>query len=354
MRAEIIFSGNELLSRKTAASFEYLADYLALAGISLSRATLSSGDASEFGAVIKAVFDRSDLILIIRGSFERDYLIREAIEESLQLKFHFSRKAMENVARYFALQGKEVPVASEVQAEIPEGAQVLENRRGSAPGIIFEKQNKLLIVLPAGLNEIEDILKAGLYQELKTRYGSRIIKKCRLHFFGISEHEGAEILKEIIQKENQLDEGIIEFNLEGTPEGFDFIIILKGRNEILIDKLLQKMKNEAQTLVGDRMFGEDGLALERTLGRLLGATRLTLSVAESCTGGLLSSRITDAPGSSLYFKQGAVVYSSRAKIDYLGLNPETIKTHGAVSEETASEMARKIKEKTGSDCALAV
>jgi nicotinamide-nucleotide amidase len=213
---------------------------------------------------------------------------------------------------------------------------------------------KFLILLPGPPEEVEYIFKNYLMDFFKERFERRIKKTSIIRIAGFCETEAASRLKNIIETERHLEEGDIEFYFEPRMYGVDLIIEVWWDNELLVDEILHKTKSEVYSELGDDIFGEADDTIEAVVGRLLSKKRKTLSVAESCTGGLLSSSITDAPGSSIYFKQGIVTYSTTAKVKQLGINENLIKKSGPVSENVALEMAGAVKKISGSDYALSV
>lgn len=355
MRAEIICVGKDFVAGKSSSVTKYLSGFFSSAGIEVSRITVIPGNINSLVDIMNDVSARSKLVCIVGGQGAYDSNItNKALSKVLGLQLRFSRKALESISKYYAKQAIEVPTVSEKQADIPEGAEVLENSKGSTPALIIQNENNYFLIIPGSLKEVRSILSSDLHNRLKSRFESSIIKTAILHIFGLCGSVASSELEEIISREKVLEEGVVEFCFGDTCEGTDLTIHLKGRNELLMDELMHKLKNEVYTVMGDRIFGEGSDTLEAALGRRLASSRLTLSVAESCTGGLLSSRITDAPGSSLYFKQGSVVYSNKAKSNYLGISKDIINEKGAVSSEVALEMSDKIKSLAGSDYAIGV
>jgi nicotinamide-nucleotide amidase len=214
--------------------------------------------------------------------------------------------------------------------------------------------NKLLIMLPGPEEEIKYIMNAGLLDILTDKYGIRIKKSAIIHIVGLCEMEVADQLKEVLDIEKHLEEEEIEFYFKHNIGSVDLEVVCWGDNELLVEEMLHKLKSEIYAVLKNDIYGENNDTLESVLGKLLTRKRKTLTVAESCTGGMLTSKITDAPGSSIYFKQGVVTYSSNSKIKLLNVNSQTIKEHTAVSEEVAREMADNIKKISGANYAISV
>ncbi|MBN2407686.1 MAG: CinA family nicotinamide mononucleotide deamidase-related protein [Elusimicrobia bacterium] len=356
IRCEIISVGNELLAGSPSRSSHMLMRELASIGVKVSRMTVTLDDMEELTAVMKDALSRADMIVTVGGMGSTpDDLTKQAASEALGLKLKFSRKAMENVARYFAGLGIEAPGHCDKQAEVLEGAKILENIKGSSPGQLVElEKRKIMILLPGPGEEVKYIVDRHLFGYLKDKYEKQIRKTSVIHILGMCEADVAEALKEVLETEKHLDEGEIEFIFETSPGSVDLSVICWGNNELLVDNVLHKTKSGIYAVLKDNIFGEDDDTIESVAGRLLTKKRKTLAVCESCTGGLLSSRVTDSPGSSVYFKQGMVVYSTGAKIKQLGLDAGFVKEHGAVSGEVAEEMASRMKEISGADYVLSV
>lgn len=355
MRCEVINVGSELITSGSQKSAPVLYRALSSIGIRVDRSITSRDDIAELSEILTDSIRRSNIIIVIGGlGSTPDDITKNAVASALNIKTEFSRKAMENVAKYFASLGKEVPSCCDSQADIFTDAELILNERGSCPGQILDLNNKKLILLPGPKEEVESILNNYLLNYLKEKYERRIRKTLIIHIASMCESEVSDKLKDIIETERHLEEGEIEFCFEASTKGVDLRIECWGDNEMLVDEILHKTKAEVYSVLKDDIYGEDDDKLENIVGKLLTKNHKTLSVAESCTGGLLSSRITDSPGSSIYFKQGLVVYSSSAKSKMLDIPMEYIKKNGAVSKKIAEKMARRANEIYGTDFALSV
>jgi len=189
---------------------------------------------------------------------------------------------------------------------------------------------------------------------LKDKYSTIISKSKTLHVFGFGESKVNEIINPVIETERKLESGSVSFTILAHLNGISIKTTITGEDELIIDELLHSIKAEFYKLLGNSIYGEDSQTLESVVGGLLIRHKKTLSLAESCTGGLLANKITNIPGSSLFFQGGIVSYSNHSKIEILKVNPGTIEKHGAVSEETALEMANGANKLTGSDFAAAL
>ncbi|MGM0440923.1 MAG: CinA family nicotinamide mononucleotide deamidase-related protein [Elusimicrobiota bacterium] len=354
-KCEIISVGNEILSGQGGESSYLAARILSGQGVDISRITHTGDRKKQIKQVLKETFSRSSFIIIIGGTGSTpDDNTRVAVSEFLDIELKFSRKAMENVAAYFSRRDLEVPRHCDDQAEVLNGAKVLKNKKGSAPGQLIKVDKKLLLILPGPPAEVNYILNKRVDKSVLSNFTTEIRKEKSLRTTGLCEGELAELLKEVIETERHLEESEIDFYFRQTLAGVDIVISCHGGNEILVDELLHKIKDEIYGEIESYIYGEDGETLQEVVGKLLTSQRKKLAVAESCTGGLLSSKITDAPGSSIYFITGMVTYSNQAKKDILNIDKKIIEDNGAVSQGVAGKMAENIMEKTGADITLSV
>ncbi|MFW6134445.1 MAG: CinA family nicotinamide mononucleotide deamidase-related protein [Elusimicrobiota bacterium] len=356
MRCAIINIGNELLEGELSNSSAIVSDLISTAGIKINRIITVGDNPEDIKDTLKESISRSKIIITIGGlGSTPDDITKNIVAEVIERKMKFSRKAMENVARYFACKGEDTPGECDSQGYIIEGAEVIENPKGSSPAEIIEiDKDKTIIMLPGPADEVEDIFKKKIMRLLKERYESGLKKSVIIHVLGLCSFDVSQKLKEILETESHLEEGEINFNFKETMQGCDVIVTCWGDNELLLDELLHKTKSEIYSKIVEHIYGENNQTLESVVGNMLMKKKKSLAVAESCTGGLLSSKITDTPGSSVCFKLGLVTYSSQAKIAQLKIEKEIISKYGAVSEQVAREMAEKVKEIAGAQYSISV
>ncbi|MEA3506284.1 MAG: CinA family nicotinamide mononucleotide deamidase-related protein [Elusimicrobiota bacterium] len=357
VKCSIINVGSELLKGRGAGSGRQAAKLLSWAGFTI-QSILTVGDDRDR---LKKVLDRLlkeelALILVIGGMGSApDNITAGAVSKVLGRKLKFSRQAMENVAAYFAGRGMDVPDEADSQADILEGAVVLKNRKGSSPGQLVElEKDRDLLLLPGPPDEVRYLVEKKVIPYINKKYPSLISKKKVIRIAGLCENEVQKTLIGVLQTERNLEESHLDFTFESCGGTVDLFLSISGRDEILVDEILHKLVQEIEEEVGENIYGYDNETLEGAAGKLLAKKRADLAVAESCTGGLLSSKITDAQGSSVYFKYGVVAYSVSAKKSQLNIEGEIIKAKGAVSEEVAAAMAENIKNIASSTYGIAV
>jgi len=362
MKVELISIGSELLKGKVNTDIAYLAEKLESIGLALDRETTVSDEPKKIENILQEVLERADILITTGGLGPTfDDLTREVMAKVLKKKLLFDGNVMHQIAAHFAKRSLEMPKNNERQAYIIEGARVIPNKVGTAPGMIIEKKSKsgaklrkvTIVLLPGPPREMRPMVEEVFLPYLKEKYERKLLKKSVLHISGLTESAAYEKIKDVVELERRMEGGILRFTILAHLATVDVEISGEGENELLVDEMLHKAKQEIYDCLGDHIYGEDEDALESVVGSLLLKKRLTLSVAESCTGGLIGDRITDVSGSSVYFKEGIVAYSNEAKVRILGVKEETLDRFGAVSRETALEMAKGIKRISASAIGLA-
>lgn len=261
-----------------------------------------------------------------------------------------SEEAWSRITAWFERAGREMPASNRRQALIPEGAEVLENRRGTAPGFRVPVGESTLIVLPGPPREFQPMVGEHVLPWLAARGRPGIVHRARrFYLVDLSESAFADGVGDWMQREaNPLmgvtaDAGVLSVRL-----------IARGATEAEADELLAVRGGELLERFGGHVFSEDKSDVAFALGELLLARGATVTVAESCTGGAVAFELTRFPGISAVFHESQVVYSDRAKVERLGVDPELLARHGAVSAEVAAAMARGAAERTGAELALSV
>ncbi|HCJ66122.1 MAG TPA: competence/damage-inducible protein A [Elusimicrobia bacterium] len=374
MKIELISIGSELLAEKVNTNINLLAEKLATIGLAISRQITVGDNPEEIRQVFTESLARAEIVISTGGlgpTFD-DYT-RGTVAKVLKKKLVFSREVLGAIVRHFAERNIEMPKENEKQAYILDGAEVIPNKIGTAPGQIITvkrvkckvKSEKLresstfhippstvVILLPGPPREMLLMLEEKVIPYLKEKYETGLTRSVTLHICGLPESEIDEKIHPVLEQEKKT-EGL-KFALIAHPGTVDLRITLSGGDQMLLEQILKKTKNEIYEILGENIYGEDGQTLEKIIAELMLKKRKTLAIAESCTGGLLGHRITNISGSSLYFKQGVVVYSNESKIQVLGVKSETIEKYGAVSQETVLEMARGMKNLARTNCVLAI
>jgi nicotinamide-nucleotide amidase len=363
VKIELICTGNELLAGKLNTNAAYIGSRLFKIGLELSCITDIGDKKQDLAKHFNIAFARSNIIVVTGGLGPTfDDITVETAAECLGLPIYSDKKVLKSIQEYFAKKSiSKIPKINEMQANIISGAKVLENRLGTAPGqmLHFEfksdgkKYRKTLFLLPGPPREMQPIFEENVELFLKS-YSSIIRKNVSLRVFGLSESAIAEAIKPVIEETKLGNSQAVEFGILASDSIVDIKFAVSGTDEIVIDSSIKKLNLRFGEVLKDSIFGYNDDILASVVGKLLIQKRKTVSFAESCTGGKIASAITDIAGSSLYFKSSVVTYSNESKLKILSVKKETLKEFGAVSEETAKEMARGILNLSGSDYAFSV
>ncbi|NLI60610.1 MAG: competence/damage-inducible protein A [Clostridiales bacterium] len=350
MDAEIIGVGSELLLGQISnTDAQYISQKLSQLGINVFYHTVVGDNKNRLKEALEIASRRADLIFTTGGlGPTMDDLTKETIADFLGLNMFLHEESIEAIKGYFAKRGRTMSQNNNKQACFPEGAKIMPNNHGTAPGAIVENKGKVFIILPGPPGELqpmfEDYVIPYLERKSKEQITSRVLK-----VYGMGESVMEEKIKDLII--NQSNPTIAP--LAGSSELTIRITAKTARGEDPY-KLIQPLEEKVRQRLGDLVYGVDDDTLESVVLRLLVESKKTIATAESCTGGLIAKRITSIPGASQAFIEGVVSYSNQSKIERLGVSEATLAKYGAVSPETAEEMVRGILETTGADLGAAV
>ena len=352
MRAEIVSVGTELLLGQiddTNATF--ISEKLAERGVDIYFRQTVGDNFERLCAALRLASSRADVVIITGGLGPTDDdITREAIAEVLGVELREDPHALASIREFMQARNKQVSPATLRQARVPVGGAIIPNRFGTAPGVIARHNGCELIALPGVPSEMrammEDTVVAHLARD-GANFGG-IIKSRVLHLTGTGESALAGSIGDIL--EGQSDPTIAPCANIG---GLQLRITTKAPSEAEADARIARVERQLRKRLGALVFGTDDETLEAAVGKLLAERGLTVTTGESCTGGLIANRLTDVSGSSVYFLGGAITYSDEEKTRQLGVPPELIREHGAVSEPVAEAMARGARERSGADVALA-
>ena len=351
LRIEMIAIGSELLTpffQDTNSLF--LTERLNDLGLEVSSKTIIGDEWSDLVLCLKESLSRADLIFAMGGlGPTKDDRTREALAHVLGRKLVFKKEILEKIQERFRQRGLPMPSSNRKQAFLIEGATALENRNGTAPGIWLEKGQKKIVILPGPPHELKPMFEEFVWprlQELKREYRARKVLK----IVGLSESKIERLISDLYPRSpdprvttlaylGQIEIHLTSYSRENQDKAERKILRLE-------EKILERLK--------DNIFSTSGEELEKVVGKLLREKKKSLAVAESCSGGFLSHRLTNIPGSSDYFLEGVVTYSNQAKRALLAVPQNLIKKHGAVSEQVARAMAKAAREKAQANFGLAI
>jgi competence/damage-inducible protein CinA-like protein len=351
MDAEIIAVGSELLTPyRLDTNSLYLTDQLNNLGIEVRFKTVVGDDRERVAATLRAAMGRSELIILTGGlGPTEDDVNREVVAEVLGRPLREVTELRRGIEERFARLGRPMAGNNLRQALVPEGADWLENKKGTAPGLWLEQDGKKLILLPGPPHELTAMFEAVCLPRL-----ARLATGVRLR---------SRVYKVIGLPESEVDQRIATYTKQYTNPATT-VLAVAGAIEIHLrahartdeeaEALLAALGDKIELALGDHVFSARGESLEEVVGMYLVMKQKTVAVAESCTGGLLSERLTRVPGSSGFFLGGAVCYSNDLKTKLAGVPPALIEENGAVSKPVAQAMAEGIRNRTGASVGIGV
>jgi len=349
--AEIIAIGSELLTpQKVDTNSLYLTDQLNALGVEVVRKTIVGDERARLTDTILAAVARSQVIVLTGGlGPTEDDLTRDAVAAALGRSMNFHQEISDQIEERLRRYGRKMAEINRRQAYIIEGAEMLPNDRGTAPGQWIAHNGVMLMLLPGPPNELKAMFEKQCLPRLEKFLPPQVIRTRFFRTVGMTESELDQMISPVYTRYANLATTILAVSGE-------IHIHLRARctsaNEA--ETVLEKACAEIEPLLGDRIYSRNGDSLEQVVGDLLRARHASLSVAESVTGGLLGGRITSVPSSSDYFRGGFVVYSNDMKTKLLGVSAELLAEHTAVSEPVAKAMAEGAKERTSSDYAVSM
>ncbi len=348
--AEILCVGTELLLGDiTNTNASYISRRLAALGIPVYRQAVVGDNPERMREAVAESFSRSDCLILTGGLGPTcDDITKEIVAEYFGLELELNEEALERMKSYFSSTGRNMTKNNEKQAMAPVGARVLQNDWGTAPGLVIECDEKTAILLPGPPIELEPMWRERVELYLFERSNAVIVSK-NIHILGMGESAVEDRLYHMM---NDLTNPTVA-PYAGNGE-VRVRISARAKDEKtaseMCDELIEEIK---KTEVGQFIYGIDVDSMENALVLHLRERGVTLACAESCTGGLIAKRITDISGCSDVFLGGCVTYANEAKEKLLGVKRETLEQYGAVSEQTAREMARGVRLALGSDVGIA-
>jgi competence/damage-inducible protein CinA-like protein len=351
LTAEIIAIGSELLAPdRTDTNSLWLTEKLNSIGIEVRLKTIVGDDDARLEEAIKDAARRSKVVITTGGlGPTEDDVTRKVAARALGRRLSLDENILEELRQRFLSYGHVMPERNARQAMVIEDAEVLPNPNGSAPGMFIEHEGVAIVLLPGPPREMKPMFENHVQPKLAGRAGSIRVVRRMLRVAGLGESAVDEKIAPIYtQYENP--QTTILFN----QSEIEIHLTARGRTEDDANSLLDRLSGQLEERLGNAVFSFAGEKMEEVVGLKLTLGGYTLAVAESCTGGLIAQRLTDVPGSSKYFIEGAVTYSNEAKTRTLGVKPALILKYGAVSAEVAVAMAEGIRKRTKTDFGLAV
>ena len=352
MKAEIISIGTEiLLGHIVNTNTPYLSRKLAELGIDVYYHTTVGDNPERLREALTHSLKRSDIIITTGGLGPTvDDITLQAIAATIGKELVFRKDILKKIEKNFKQRKFKIPKEALRQAFVPLGATPLINNVGTAPGLIIEHEGKIIIALPGPPRELQPITERFVLRYLKKACpGTFIIKSRVLKLAGPAESQINSEAKDLLNLSGDVTVGIY-----AHVGQVDLKITCKERNREALDKKIKRVENKIRKRFKSSVFGTDSDTLQDIVGRLLMKKKKTLAIAESCTGGYLSSLVTNVPGSSKYFTLGITTYSNESKIKLLGIDKALIKKDGAVNKKVAHAMASNVRELAKTDFGIGV
>lgn len=354
MVVELISVGTEiLLGNIVNTNATYLAEKCALLGCSLYHQTVVGDNEERMEEAIRQAIERADIVILTGGlGPTKDDLTKEVTAKVFGRKLYIDEHSRARIRDYFEkIKSKKVTENNWKQALVPEGAIVIDNLNGTAPGLILEdkERGKAAILIPGPPNEMKPMFEHDIapYLNKKQPEGiySHMVKVC-----GIGESRAETMVADLMDA--QTNPTLAPYAKTGEVH---FRVTARACSEEAAEKLMEPMIEEMKKRFGDAVYTtEENVTLEESVIRLLEEKKMTVTTAESCTGGKLSGRLLNVSGASGVYNEGYITYANASKEKILGVKHETLETYGAVSEQTAAEMALGAAKAAGADAALSV
>lgn len=350
MKAEIIAVGTEiLLGDIVNTNAQYIAKRLADIGIFVYHQTVVGDNPERIRAVYEIAFNRADLIITTGGlGPTKDDLTKEIAAEYFNKSLVLDEASLRGIEEFFSFRKQPMSEGNRKQAYFPEGGRIVKNMHGTAPGCIIKEKGKICILLPGPPREMIPMLEEEVIPYL-SQYQQGILHSKVLRICGIGESAMEEMIQDII--DGQSNPTIAPYAKEGEVT---LRITAKAKDKEEAEALIAPIEEEVRDRLGEYIYGEGNTNLEEVVGKLLIDSQLTIATAESCTGGLLAGRLINYPGISSVFMEGVITYSNDSKIQLLGVKPETLQQYGAVSKETAAEMAQGVAKLGNRDIGIGI
>ncbi|HUR48860.1 MAG TPA: competence/damage-inducible protein A [Acidimicrobiales bacterium] len=354
MRAEVLAVGTELLlGQITNSNAAWIGEQLALAGIDCHHHTVVGDNHGRMVAAMRACLARSDAVIVSGGlGPTQDDITREAIAEVMNVALVRDEAIVERVRAMFASRGREMPESNGRQGDVPQKAAIIDQKLGTAPGLICPVGNKVIYAVPGVPYEMEEMVTRAVLPDLRRRAAEAgeeqaTIRSRVLRTWGLSESAVAEMVGPRVDALEGTGQVTLAFLASGI-EGIKVRISAKAADRDAAVALLDAEETELRALLGSSVFGVDEQGIEDVVGRLLTDRSWSVAVAESVTGGMVASRLVDVPGSGDWFRGAVVAYDSEVKFNVLGVPRGPV-----VSGEAAEAMAAGVAKLVGTEVGLA-
>jgi nicotinamide-nucleotide amidase len=353
--AEVIAVGSEMLgTTRVDTNSLYITERLSGLGIELRAKAVVGDDRGDLASIFRQSLERADLVVLTGGLGPTDDdLTREVVAEVLDLPMHQDAEIVRAVEQRFARRGLEMPASNLRQAQVPQGARVLANPRGTAPGLFLEYGAKMIALLPGPPREMRPLLDELCVGPIGARAGRERIYRASLFVAGRGESHVEEVVQPIYSLWRDQASPIVTTVL-AAPGQIELHISTRDADPLAGRARIDAARDALAAALGEDAFSTDGRSMEQVVGAMLAERGYRIAAAESCTGGLLTSRLTDVAGSSAYVYGALVAYDNRVKVRDLLVPEDVLDQHGAVSEPVACAMLEGVFRATGVEVGVAI
>ncbi len=350
--AAILTIGDEILiGQVTNSNAAFIGEKLSAIGIDVVRTLVVGDDDAEIMRAFREYTREFDALLVTGGlGPTHDDITKKVVADFFGVKLVMDNSVLENVRDRLAKRNIPLRKVNQEQALVPEGCTVLMNNWGTAPGLLFNRDGKFFAVMPGVPHEMRNIMTEYIIPRLKLESIGQVIKHRVLKTTGIAESSLFELLGDM----ESLLGGKAKLAFLPSQFGVRLRITVKAGSEEEADSIIAGVEVKIRSKAEKFIYSAGEVDIEETVGALLRQKKLTIAVAESCTGGYISHRITNISGSSSYFDRAIVSYSNKAKMEMLGVPEEMLAKYGAVSEEVARAMAEGIRAVSKTDIGISV
>jgi nicotinamide-nucleotide amidase len=351
LTAEIIAIGSELLTpERTDTNSLWLTEQLNRIGIEVKLKTVVGDDDARLEEAIKDALRRSRVVITTGGlGPTEDDITRKIAGRAMARRLQLDERVLAEIRAKFMRWGRAMPEINARQAMIIEGAEVLDNPNGSAPGMYVEHENRSVVLLPGPPREMKPMFESLVVPRLAAKAGDVRVVRRMLRVSGLGESAVDEKIAPVYRQFTNPQTTIL-FN----RSEIEIHLTAQAKTEREAELLLDGLAGQIEERLGDAVFAFRGETMEQVVGLRLAVGGFTLATAESCTGGLVAGRITEVPGSSVYFREGVVAYSNEAKVRLLGVPSDLIAEYGAVSAPVAEAMAEGVRLRAEADFGVSV
>jgi nicotinamide-nucleotide amidase len=344
LSAEIIAIGSELLTpRFVDTNSNYLTERLNEVGIPVMMKTIVGDDENYLENAIRGSLERTPILITIGGlGPTEDDVTRKVVARVLQRQLVLNNEVLARIEGMFKKWKREMAPNNARQALVPAGAEVLDNDNGTAPGLWLSTEHNQIILLPGPPVELSPMFEGKCMPRLQKLSGGMALATRVFRTTGLGESALDARIAPIYTKYKNPETTILS-----KPGQVEVRLIARGKNQAEAEKLAAELAGQIDRTLDEYIFARDEQTLEEIVGKLLVLKNATISVAESCTGGMLAERLTSVPGSSRYFLSGVVCYSNESKMELAGIPPLLLEMQGAVSAEVARGLAEGVRTRSG-------